>query len=430
MMIRVAAAGVRLVRRSPVSSLLGSPFLFDSTLRRRTQTTIATTTTTTTTTTNGGTMSVPIVDLSQPAPVVGKAIHDACTRVGFFNVVHHGVSPDLLQSVLEEGRAFFDGATTLDEKDRISIRHSESVRGYQRMGENWTGGMADAHEALDFFSESDRAALLPNIMKHHTMPNDNNDHHDDAYGRRRRRRRRPTNYGRNQWPDPSIYPHFRPVMERYVQEMTRVGARLMQGCALGLDLKDPNYFHKYFDDPFWILRLIHYPSTIQNTTDLITNDRNNKGETIMGCGEHTDYGMFTLIWSEKVPKTLQIRTGPTTTNTNAADNEWIFIEPLEGAFLCNVGDMLSIWTNGMYRSTPHRVMRPGGGMSRVSCPFFYEPSYDAVIAPIDDLVQRSNQPPSFQPIRYGDHLLSKTSSNFVLEQSLDHEPNKTIGTKT
>jgi len=359
----------------------------------------------TTNSTTNSTTSVPIVDLSQPAHVVGKAIHDACTRVGFFNVVHHNVSPDLLQSVLGEARAFFDGST-LDEKDRISIRQNESFRGYQRMGENWTGGMSDAHEALDFFSESDRA-LLPNI----NTRNDNNNH-DDAG------RRRPTNYGRNQWPDPSIYPNFRPVMERYVQEMTRVGARLMQGCALGLDLKDPNYFHKYFDDPFWILRLIHYPSTIQNTMNQPKNDQN-KTES-MGCGEHTDYGMFTLIWSEKVPETLQIRTG----------QEWTFVEPVEGAFLCNVGDMLSRWTNGMYRSTPHRVLRPGGGISRVSCPFFYEPSYDAIIAPIDVLVQRSNQAPSFQPIRYGDHLLSKTSSNFVLGQSSDHESNKNMGKKT
>jgi isopenicillin N synthase-like dioxygenase len=44
----------------------------------------------------------------------------------------------------------------------------------------------------------------------------------------------------------------------------------------------------------------------------------------MGYGEHTDYGMFTLIWSEKVPETLQIQTGPTCTNTKGGQ-EWTFI---------------------------------------------------------------------------------------------------------
>ena len=81
---------------------------------------------------------------------------------------------------------------------------------------------------------------------------------------------------------------------------------------------------------------------------------------------------------------------------------------------CNVGDMLARWTNELFVSTPHRVLRPvrsrppppwvacrgacagvckrSQPTERVSVPYFYEPSYDAVIAPIDQLVRSSGAP--------------------------------------
>ena len=50
----------------------------------------------------------------------------------------------------------------------------------------------------------------------------------------------------------------------------------------------------------------------------------------------------------------------------------------------------------------------------MSVPFFFDPNYDGLIAPIDTLVQQSGRPPCFEPIMYGDYLLAKTSKNFVL----------------
>jgi isopenicillin N synthase-like dioxygenase len=92
----------------------------------------------------------------------------------------------------------------------------------------------------------------------------------------------------------------------------------------------------------------------------------------------------------------------------------------------DIGDMLSRWTNNIYVSTPHRVLPTTTGSSsstcteegkpnnRISIPFFFDPNYDSIIAPIDKLVKESGRPPCFEPIMYGDHLLAKTSKNFVL----------------
>lgn len=48
--------------------------------------------------------------------------------------------------------------------------------------------------------------------------------------------------------------------------------------------------------------------------------------------------------------------------------------------------VLQIWSNGMYRPTPHRVINADPSRSRVSIPFFYEPCYEALVEPPVELV--------------------------------------------
>ncbi len=49
-----------------------------------------------------------------------------------------------------------------------------------------------------------------------------------------------------------------------------------------------------------------------------------------------------------------------------------------GVLICNLGDMLERLTAGRYRSTPHRV-RNTSGESRLSFPYFFDPSWDATV---------------------------------------------------
>lgn len=63
---------------------------------------------------------------------------------------------------------------------------------------------------------------------------------------------------------------------------------------------------------------------------------------------------------------------------NAA-GEWITAEPIPSSFVCNIGDMLKVYTNGLYEPTPHRVINTDPSRSRVSIPFFYEPSFEAQV---------------------------------------------------
>ena len=373
---------------------------------------------------------VPIVDLSLPIEKVGKDLHEACTTVGFFHLVNHGVSDKLRNDVLDEARRMFIELTP-KQKESFSVEHSNSYRGYQRLGVNITKDQMDGHEGFDIVSESERAIRNPL--------------HPDGI----------TNFGHNLWPDPNWMPSLRPTIDQYVTEMNTVGMKLLQAASIGLGLPK-DYFLPYFEDPYWSMRLIRYPPSsvsdpVPNTASTdVTNDfdgqpsssssssssKININDSIIdefeyGVGTHTDYGVFTMILCEEVNDTLQIlpkrRTASGTILRRREDDDeeeekeerqqqqdecWLTVDAIPGGFVCNIGDMLARWTNGIYASTPHRVLRPTG-CDRVSVPFFFDPSYDALIHPIQELVDQSNRPPAFEePIMYGDHLLAKTSKNF------------------
>jgi isopenicillin N synthase-like dioxygenase len=124
-----------------------------------------------------------------------------------------------------------------------------------------------------------------------------------------------------------------------------------------------------------------------------------------------------MILCDDVKGTLQIRI--------KGQTEWVNVDPVPGGFICNLGDMLARWCNNLYVSTPHRVLRPqrhppsscgkkGTIDDRISIPFFFDPNYDSIISPIEELVRKSDRPVVFEPMMYGDHLLAKTSKNFLV----------------
>lgn len=186
-----------------------------------------------------GTSPVPIINMSLSEEELGDAIHQACTTDGFFIIVNHGVSEDLCSKMLQQARLLFSELSP-DDKEAISVKHSDSYRGFQTMGVNITNGKLDGHEALDLVSESTRAVAPRRV--------------DDS----NKMQQSLTNYGKNQWPNPAILPEFRHTTEVYIDEMQTVGQRLMKACSRGLGL-DPTFFEPYFDDAYWSMRMIRYP---------------------------------------------------------------------------------------------------------------------------------------------------------------------------
>jgi len=128
-------------------------------------------------------------------------------------------------------------------------------------------------------------------------------------------------------------------------------------------------------------------------------------EVGISCGEHTDYGCLTILNQDSTRCALQVL---------RKDGEWVYANPIPGAFVVNIGDMIETWTNGLYKATLHRVINTMKNY-RVSVPFFFEPNFDATVAPLPSCCSPDN-PPKYPSVMYGDHLLSKVNSNFYFQK--------------
>jgi isopenicillin N synthase-like dioxygenase len=92
-------------------------------------------------------------------------------------------------------------------------------------------------------------------------------------------------------------------------------------------------------------------------------------EVLVRCGTHTDYGSVTLLLTDPTQGPLKVLT---------KNNQWIKADPIPGAFVVNIGNIIERRTNGLWRNTGHRVIHEGDGF-RVSVPLFYKPSFNAIV---------------------------------------------------
>jgi isopenicillin N synthase-like dioxygenase len=92
-------------------------------------------------------------------------------------------------------------------------------------------------------------------------------------------------------------------------------------------------------------------------------------------------------------------------------NTWINADPIPGAFVVNIGDMMERWTNGEWKSTLHRVIHKSESY-RVSVPFFFEPDFATEVAPLKSCIRRTGGRKRWEPVVYGEHLVGKLRGNF------------------
>ncbi|ORY87439.1 hypothetical protein BCR35DRAFT_289504 [Leucosporidium creatinivorum] len=332
---------------------------------------------------------LPLIDLSSfltPASsassraAVAQEVHAACAKFGFLYItgLDSVVSRDEMNHALAEARSFFLD-TPEREKELLKIK-GDGARGWQKLGENVTQYKADHHEGLDLYRpvpNEDSTKLL---------------------------------HGPNQWP--SSPPTFRSTMETWIEKMQVIGLALMEATAMGLgmDMEGEEWaeLKGLVKESFWVMRCIGYPPLPENAPGV-------------SCGAHKDYGCWTLLHADSTPGALQVflQSPDGDSEENGARGTWLNADPIEGAFVVNVGEMWDVWTNGLYKATLHRVIHKGSNY-RVSIPFFYEPNFDAVIKPLPSALalqaktSSSAASQAFAPsVVYGEFLAKKVSGNFA-----------------
>lgn len=304
--------------------------------------------------------TIPVIDLgpyTAGAPGALKAAADelqaALERVGFFLIVNHGVERDLIARTFAEARRFHAQPAAA----KLALRMNEHNNGYMAMGRYavWTSEVnandkPDLNEA--FFTKRERSP-------------------EDPLVRSRRRFAGP-----NRWPE--NLPGFRETVLAYTGAVDALGRRLLPACAVALDLP-PDTFDAAFADSQFSFRLSHYPPI-----EAAPNQ--------FGIAPHTDANFLTFLAQTEVPG-LQIR---------LPSGEWLDVPYVPDSYAVNAGDMMTRWTNGRFKSTPHRALPPVG-RPRYAIPFFLGPHLDTEIACLPTC-QAPNNPARFPPITYDAYL--------------------------
>ena len=300
---------------------------------------------------------------------VAGRIGQACRDWGFFYIVGHGVDEHLQRRLEEVSRQFFaqDLETKLEIKMSLGGR---AWRGYFPVGGELTSGKPDLKEGIYFGAEleDDHALVIAGTPLH----------------------------GPNLFP--ADIPPFRETVLAYMAALTTLGHSLMAGIALSLGLEESYFFDRYTSDPLILFRIFNYPP----------QPLNNESESNLGVGEHTDYGLLTIL-RQDMSGGLEIK----------IKSRWVAAPPIPNSFVCNIGDMLDRMTGGRYLSTPHRV-RNLAGHNRLSFPFFFDPNFSAEVRPIQiDAKANDNKEERWDRASvhefsgtYGDYLLSKVSKVF------------------
>jgi len=355
--------------------------------------------------------SLPIIDISpflstDPANAATernatvKALANACSQYGFFYLKGHGIPASNTFRIISYARRFFQESPpeqkALIKRQDPGIGLGDGARGYQITGENVTKGKRDWHEGLDLYCPVEKDEWLEAKDLDSEPSKQRVVNGTDTSKQARSHRQPPFNLleGINLWP--SHPPDFHAVYTEYIADLRRVGAAVLRAMGEALQLKDPDVFVKATGDSFWVMRAIGYPPL----------DADLASQGGVSCGEHTDYGCLTLLLSDETKGALQVLH-----RLPDGSEAWISADPIEGAYVVNVGDMIELWTNGLVKSTLHRVVYTGQNY-RVSVPFFLEPDRDAEVEPLEECVQRSGRPAVGKKVMYGNHLASKVGGNF------------------
>jgi isopenicillin N synthase-like dioxygenase len=267
---------------------------------------------------------VPVVDISADPGAVGADLDEICRTVGFFQVTGHGVPGDVSEPAWTLATRFFD----LPLEDKLSVARPTPDYPY--------GYIPVAGESL---SQSMAGAAPPDLKEVFNIGPPRPAAHefagpDEAWA-----------YSPNLWP--AALPGLRPAWTAYYDAMRDLGDRLMSLFARGLGLP-PGFFAGYTGQGANALRAINYPA---RDADPLPGQ--------LRAGPHTDYGTLTILRQDAVGGLEVLDPG----------GAWTGVEPVPGAFVINIGDLMARWTNDRpsapgtpgYAGTVRRPGRSGPG---------------------------------------------------------------------
>jgi isopenicillin N synthase-like dioxygenase len=279
-----------------------------------------------------------------------KAIGKACEEIGFFTITGHGLDPKFLDQMRDATKRYFD-RPVLEKKGIVMTE--EYPYGYS--------GFAEENLAAGYGQEQ-----LPDLKESFCIGPYNALAGMPAV----------------QWPQQPA--DLQKVWLAYYQQMEQLAAKLLRLFAVALKLPE-DWFDAKIDRHRSALRALNYPEMKQDPKP---------GQ--IRAGAHTDYGSLTILMQDAVGG-LQVKT---------RKGEWQDAPPVPNAFVINLGDLMSRWSNDKWVSTLHRVVNPPSRARRQSIAFFHNINHDQVVSCIPTCTDQKN-PPKYKDILAWDLLMEK-----------------------
>ena len=324
---------------------------------------------------------VPVVDLAGWAQgddptraEIATAVDAACRTIGFLQIVGHGVPTEVTDGLAGAIDWFF--ALPIDEKRRLMSPRASINRGYtpsrsERL--SYSLGVVSPDDLFEAFNVGAAASDFPQLALD------------------------PEIYAENIWPVGPDGDAFRDRVQAWMATAGAVARQMTSIFATALGLPG-GYFEPFTDHSIDVLRMNHYDVPVGVEV----------GESQMGMGAHTDYGIVTVLWADPVPGLEILR----------ADGGWLPVTPEPGALLINLGDLTARWSNDRWLSTMHRVVPPrdAGGtlVRRRSAAFFHDGNADAVISTLEPC-RAADGSSSYDEVTVGEHLARKLAGSRGLE---------------
>ncbi|XP_059643351.1 probable 2-oxoglutarate-dependent dioxygenase SLC1 [Cornus florida] len=289
--------------------------------------------------------NLPIIDFAElqgsNRSQVLKSLAHACQHYGFFQLVNHNIADDVLSSMMEVSRRFFE--LPLEEREKYMSADMGSPVRYGTSFNQSKDGVFCWRDFLKLVCHP-----LSDVLPH--------------------------------WPSSPF--HFRELAVTYANQTKFLFLMVMEAILESLELtttknktghdddKDDNILEE-FEDGSQLMVVNCYPPCPEP-------------DLTLGIPPHSDYGFLTLLLQDEV-EGLQIQ----------FQEKWATVEPIPNAFVINVGDHLEIFSNGKYKSVLHRVV-VNSMKSRISVASLHSLPFKSMIQPSSKLINGAN------PRRYKD----------------------------
>nr|AFK45966.1 unknown [Medicago truncatula] len=299
---------------------------------------------------------LPIIDFDKLLCEDGielEKLDNACKEWGFFQLINHGVNPSLVESVKIGVQQFFH--LPMEEKKKFWQTEEE----LQGSGQVYVALEEQKLRWGDMFY----VKTFPlHIRLPHLIPC---------------------------MPQP-----FRDDFENYSLELKKLCFKIIERMTKALKIQQPNELLDFFEEGDQSIRMNYYPPCPQP-------------DQVIGLNPHSDASALTILLQVNEMQGLQIK----------KDGMWVPINPLPNAFVVNIGDLLEIMTNGIYRSIEHRATA-NSEKERISVAGFHNIQMGRDLGPAPSLVTPET-PAMFKAITLEEYVNGYLASKIKGKSYLD-----------